>query len=419
MFEFLKGLFKQEVEKQEVNVSEISTWFSGSTKQAFEGLNTELENDFEEIRGLLNNLKNDLSVLEKAEIKDEDKIQDKIKHIVLGHRASYVRVLSHFVDSIDIPEKIDYEEGNRTCFDIEESLNQIAKTTVKSYQAVQHLFHSELEKITKYLKRLNDLLKQIRERIQKSKVVEIDKIKKEISLLINSIEKKKNISIELREKGSNLLETENSKKEIEDKIKEIKQGKDFSRLEEYSRELEETGELIRQKENETLQLFSPLETGLKKFKRITLEHEKMVGDYADSAMKALLKDKEFKIVEILESMKKSILSGGIDLRDRKREKTLKGIEYVFPQKLKSIVSEYNSLLEQKEDIRRNQSSNPAKSNLKELEYKLEHTLFNLKKLKEDVELTEKKYGHINIESLKKGLEEQIKETVNIEVSIIL
>ena len=419
MFKFLKGLFKQELEKYEVNINELSIWFESKTESAFEDIKIGIKEGFNEIKETLANFKEHISMLENAEIQDANKIQDKIKQVVLGHRTSYTRVLSHFVDSIEIPEEIDYKEGNRIISEIEENLDNIGKNTTKSYYAVQHLFHSELEKITKDLKQLDSLVKQIKEKIQKSKVIEIDEIKQKITELIDAIEKKKDIGKQLKDKGGALLNLENSKQKFEDDIKGLRKGNDFLTLESLKKELEETEDLIKQKESEIVQLFSPLESGLRKFKRITLENEELVGEYADSAVKALLKDKALKIIGLLGNMKKNILSGGIDLRDRKRERTLESIDAIFPQKLKGVVSEHNSLLGQRENIKKQLSANPAKSSIKEIEYKLEHILFKTNKLKEEVVLIEKKYNQINIGALRKELEKKIKEAVNAEVIINL
>ncbi|MEE9525891.1 MAG: hypothetical protein V3V78_04775 [Candidatus Woesearchaeota archaeon] len=417
MFKFFKELFKKEVEKAEVNISDISKWFSDKTKHVFEELNISLESDFNEIKEVLGSLRENLATLNNAEMKDSDKIQDKIRQIVVGHRESYCRVLSHFINNIEFPKEINYVDGKRAAFDIDEGLTQVGKTTGKSYQAVQHLFSDELKNVANDLKKISNLSKQIKEKTEKSKVGEIDKIKEDIDGLIESIKKRKDLKEQLKEKRELLQGFENKKKEYEDKIEGLKESGDYKRLAEYNKRLGEIEDSIKNREHEVIELFSTIETGLKKFERVTLENEKLVREYIASSVKALFNDKELKIVQLLENMERSIKSGSVDLRDKKRDKVLKGIENIFPQKLKTIISEHDELEEKKEDVKRNISSNPVKSQIKDIEYNIEHNSFKLKKQKEDIDLAEKKYNQIDLDVIKKELEEKIKERIDVEVII--
>ncbi|MBW2996156.1 hypothetical protein KY332_02515 [Candidatus Woesearchaeota archaeon] len=414
---WFRNLFKKELEKAQVNVNDLSSWFSEKTKARFEELNREIGNDIDEIKAILGNLKENLTVLNNAEIKDADKIQDKVKQIVIGHRESYCRVLSHFVNNVELPEEVNYTEGKRVAFDIDEGLTQIGKSTAKSYQAVQHLFSEELEKVAKDLKRLSAISNGIKGKIEKSGAAEIDMIKQGITKLIDSIKKNKDFKEQLREKREIAAELENKKKANEEKIESLKQSGDYKRLQEYNKRLGEVEDSLKYKKHEIIELFSPIQTGLKKFERITLENEKMVRGYADSPVKALFDDKELKIIELLQNMEKSILSGSVDLRDKKKERVLKGIENIYPQRLKTIISEHGEWESKREEIKRNINSNPIKSQIKEVEYQLEHDMFSIGKQREDVELTEKKYNQINLEELKNGLQERIKERISIEVII--
>ena len=86
------------------------------------------------------------------------------------------------------------------------------------------------------------------------------------------------------------------------------------------------------------------------------------------------------IIELLQNMKKSILSGSVELRDPKKKKTLEVIDEITFEKLSRIVSEYDSLADKKEEIAKRIGENPTKSRIKELEYKLEHIVFKIKKI---------------------------------------
>jgi len=419
MLRFLKGLFSSEPEKREINIKELAEWLDKKTKSTFSDLNSSIKEDISEIKEALASLRENLLVLKNAEVKDSEQVKDKVKHIVLGHRENYARVLFQFADSIKIPEDVDYRKASVVSYDIDERLNEVGKTTVKSYYAVQHLFHDDLEKIAKNLKSLSNLSKQIKEKIQQSKASEIEDVRNKIVELINAIGKKDDFSKQIAEQKETLIELENSRQTCESKTEEIKQSENFLLYEQLQKELQDIQESVNKNKNEALQMFSPLEAGLKKFKRITLENEDLADEYLDSSHSALLKDKDFKIIGLLQNMKKSILSGSVDLRDEKKEKILEAIDVISTDKLNQIVLDYASLSAKKENISKKLSLNPAKSRLKEIEYKIEHILFKTANLKEEIEDIEKKYNQIDLEALKKELENKIKEITNVEVIIML
>ncbi len=419
MFKFLKSLFKKEIEKKDVDVSELAEWFDSRTKPRIEEVNRRIEEHIEEVRKIMESLKENLNKLKKAEIKDPDKIQDKIKNVVLGHRDGYCRTLAHFIKNIEFPDEINYAEGRRFSYDIDENLTEFGKNTVKSYKAVQYLFFDELKPITDDLKKLAETAKLIRRDIEDKEISEIDKIRKDIDSLVRLIKKKENIGLKIKEEKDNLADIKAEKTEYEKKLEELNNSGDYMRLEKYNEKLKDIEDSIKQKENEIIQLFSSVEKGLRKFKRVSVENEKLIGKYLDSSVEALLDDKEMKIIDILSNMKRNIESESVDLRDRKKEKILEGIEAMSAERLKKIISEYEDIREKKEEIKKNINSNPVKSQIKELEYKIEHISFKIKNRKEDIDSAEKNYDNINIIELKDRLEKEIKKRIEVEVFIRL
>ncbi|MBD3355483.1 hypothetical protein GF361_05920 [Candidatus Woesearchaeota archaeon] len=419
MFEFLKSLFKKEIEKKDVNVSELSEWFDAKTRSRSEEINEDIKGYIEEVRKILKSMGENLEKLKKAEIKEPDKIQEKVKNVVLGHRDGYCRTLAHFINNMEFPDHVNYIEGKRFSHDIDESLDEFGKNTIKSYKAVQYLFFDEVKPIKDDLKRLAGTAKKIRKDIEDKGISEIDKVKEDIDNFIKSIKKKENMGLKIKKEKNDLAEIKSEKADYENKLEELNNSGDYKRFEKYNEELTDVEDSIKHKENEIIQLFSSVEKGLRKFKRISIENEKIIGEYLDSCVEALLDDKEMKIINILNNMKRNIKSEGVDLRDKKKEKILEGIEAISAERLKKIVSEYKNLRDKKEDIKKNINSNPVKSQIKELEYKIEHISFKTKNKKEDIDSSEKNYDSIDIIELKDRLEKEIKKIIEIEVFIRL
>jgi len=417
MFEFIKRFFKKEIEKKEIKLSDLSKWLDERTLSSFDKLLVELEKEFEELKEVIENFKESLSLLRIAEIKNPDKIEDRVKNVVIGHKTSYVKVLSNFIDSVDIPKEVNYKTAMNLSKRIKDSLDDIARTTSKSYYAVQHLFHEELGNVAKGLKRINSISMRIIEKIDDSKVEDIDDVKAKILEIGNSIGKEKEFLIELREKGGCLLDLENQKQKFKDDVVSLEKSGDFVSLDNLKKEYSGKTTILNQKNNEVIQLFSSVESGLKKYQRIAFENDKLIKDYLNSPLDALLLDKDLKILDVFEKMKANLSK--LELKDQKEKKVLEGIEKITTDKLRKIVSEYKEIFDERKIVKKHMGLNPVESKIKEYEYKLEHNKFKIEKLKEEIVHLEKSLKQINIDSLKKEIEEKLKQIVEVEVKVLV
>ena len=417
MFKFLKKIFEKEVEKEEVSLDDLSGWFAERTKGKKESVNSALKADFDEMREVFSSFRENIGKLEEAEMKDEDRIQSKIKNIVLGHRASYARALLHFLDLTDIPVDTDYRDAIAFVSSLEKRMDELSRTTMKSYYAVQHLFHTELEAVTKNLKQLAALIKQVKDKVSQSKIKEIDHIKRKIKRLQEAIVHKEKAALDLEAKKKVLRELEDTRGEIGEKIEGIKKGEDSAALTTLKQELQEITESIVRLENKIIQLFSPLEAGLKKYSRVAFGNEELIERYVASSLKALFYDQELKIIEILEKMKASIATGGIDLKDQKKKRTLEAMEEITAKGLTTLILGYNELRGKKEEVEKQIMINPTQSLIKEQEHQLENISFTIEQTQKEVGFAEKSEKELDPASLKRDIEDKIKELFAISFAI--
>jgi DNA repair exonuclease SbcCD ATPase subunit len=415
MFNFFKKFFKKE--KLEIKLADLDKWFDESTKRNFEELTPNIKSSYSSFKEKIELLKEQIKALENAKIKDEEKIEPRVKQIVLGNRQNYIRQLNILINNLQIPEAV-HKEALEFCSALDQKLTELANSTKKSFYTAQHLFHKEVEDIAKTIKDMDSIIKELRQTIEKSNTVNIDKTKEMMKELNNKIKAKKQLSEELETEEKNLNGTKEKKEETEKKIKELEKSKEFAELHNLKSELNSVNDSLRLKENELIQLFASMDRALKKFKRITLENEDLIEQYLISPAKALLKDPEFKIIDLIKKMKQPILENKIDLKDRKKEKLLKTIDTVTKEYLENFLSAYNEILENKKTVENKINLSTVMKQKSDLDYRLESYTTKLDRLNNLIEELKQKKSRIDIEKMKKDLVNSIDSITNIEVAIL-
>ncbi len=416
---WLKSIFgKKAKEQQEIPFEGLADWLDKETKPVYESFESRVSSYIEQIKTALKKIEELMPALESAEIKDSEKIQSRVKSVVLGHRGNYLRMLNLLINSIKIPPNTDYSLILDFVKKTEKSLNDFTKNSTKSYYASQHLFHKEMEAIAKAIGEIDSALRDIKKLAEKTSIIQINRLKENIKEIKESIKREQELKMQQEEAEKKLHEFELSKQNCERKLKELEQSREFSNFNSLKQELNGIKNDILQLETDILQIFSPLERALKKFSRITLEHDKLVEEYASSPVAALLSDNGLKITELLKDMKKQILSNAIELKDKQKEKTLDTISGIEKEKLASIVYKYSSLQEKKESFERQIKANKVLQTRKELEYKLEHAESMLNKVKKSVLEIDRNKEKIDISKLKTELQNSLNDELKQEIKII-
>ena len=189
MFKKLLDMFRSK-EELELTIVELEQWLDNK--------NSKIQKDLEPIcKDLLNELKNylvdlnqRLENLEKAEIKDKDKIQQKVVSIVLGNRRSFINQSSFFVSRIKPPN---YENVNQIIdysVHLKSEMDNFAKITHKSFYTSQHLFYKQVEEIKKTIQKISKLNNNFNKKIQENKVNYLKELDENLDWMKKSINDK-------------------------------------------------------------------------------------------------------------------------------------------------------------------------------------------------------------------------------------
>ena len=186
MLNFLKKLFaKEEIQEEKIELNELNSWLDQKTKPLFENLNNNINQIMDKINNEKQKVNENLKKLENAKLQNP-KIPERVKTIMEGNRAAFIKKVSHFFDNLDF--KFDnYNELIEKCNNISNEIESLGKSTARSYQVLNEFFAREAENIAIDIKHVENYSKDIANSIKNSKISNIDKIKDNIADIKNKI----------------------------------------------------------------------------------------------------------------------------------------------------------------------------------------------------------------------------------------
>ncbi len=416
MLSFLRTLFKNKPGKEEMNVEEIGSWIERKTTPAIEGLNGLLKARIDEIKAQVDKIKESSVVLENAEIKNQEGVVEKVKHVVMGNKAQYLKLLDNLIGSAEFPEEIDAKSVILFCSDMNQRMDSFSKSSIKPYYTTQHLFADEVEAIANELNALGGMIKKVQEEIEKSGVKRIYMLRKKAKEFKEAIEYKKTLENEIESKKKEIENAMALKSKHEQEMVLLENSEDALRGTSKKEQMNEADNKLMELRNRAIEIFSPLETPLKKFKRMTVKEE-LVDAYIISPIDAFVRDEKPFIIEELGKMKAAIISGSLEMRDDKKERAVENINKISEQQLRQMRTDYIVVRSIKETLEKQVKTDRFFLKKKDIEYKIEHYAGKLKRIGEEMDDIEKSSDKISLEQLKAEIEARVKEAVGIETVI--
>ncbi len=389
MMNFFKNLFVKK--EEEVRLKELEDWIDINLKPKTE----EISKDIERIKALKEELKINLKELEKVEIKQET--QKKIKDVILGNVPAYVRAVKIFLEKIIIPEKINFENTKMLYETVQKELDNLGQRTARNFAIMQTLIGKELAVTARNIKEIDETSKSI---MKKSENLEkSEKIMRELED-IKEAEKNRIAYEKLREsyeKEKDKLGKEKS--ETEEKLERIGESKEAKELTELKRKIEEIETKKKERCNEILSLFSPLQKAFKRYNNMF--YIKKVEEYINNAAETLNQDEDLEITKYLQDIKNMVQENKIDLKDDKKKKAIEAIEALNEAYLKNFKVEYQKLNKERTDVEKR---------IQENRYEIEKTELKeiIREKEKEIESIEKEIGKIKQTNIK----EKIKEIEN-------
>lgn len=417
MLNFLKKLFaKEEVQEEKIELNELNNWLDEKAKAKFESFDLGINEILEKISHEKEKVKENLKILEDAKLQNP-KIPDRVKTIMEGNRTGFIKKASYFFNNIDLKYNNPHELIQK-CKNVGNEIEQLGKGTARSYQVLGEFFARQAENVAINIKNIENYSKEIINTIDNSKILNIDKIKISITDIQNKTKLKQQFSVELENNTKNLQDNKNKKSEIENKINKIKSSSDYGNYEKLLEEKEKIKAELNEIESVLFHDFSVLEKGLKKYAKIAFENEKLILEYLNSTIITLIKDDEFKILRILDSLKNAIANDEFGLDEKKKGKTLAKIDELDSVYFTKVKDDFAITKKRLNEIKLEIETNNSKKDLYSLNLELININQNIENINNKIISLNNELEKINIERLKENLQDEINDATNVRIILI-
>ena len=417
MLKFLNIFKRKEKEIVTITSDELESWFAAKVEERILEMDGAVQALYETVDQLRDTLRKQHDQLRVAVIINEDKIEARVKSIVLGHRENYCRELSIFLNNIEIPMETHLDHGIKLNNDSKSALDAFAQQTHKSFQATQHLFHMEVEAIAATLKELSSTTRSFDELLEKKGIPALETIREQIELLKKETAKKRRLQQELHMKKGRL---ESALKHKETKMHEISAMHESDDFKEYQALLEERAQLVDNCaaiEREVTSFFLELERALRKYEYVALgKEQKLVQHYLQNPREALKEDQTLAVWDVLMELKNRIASLG--LKEEQQQKIAEILGQQSREQLWDLRSKYVALLEERELMRKHIETNSVIARIKEKEYKLDHFDEQAKRFKKEVEQLHEELKNISVEEAGRIIEKDISVALDVELRVV-
>ncbi len=417
MLNFLKKIFtKQEIPEEKIDLNELNNCLDQKTKPLFENLDNNINQVTNKISNEKEKVEKNLEILKNAQLQNP-KIPERVKTIMEGNRAAFIKKVSFFFNNIDFKYN-NHNEILEKCNKTKNEIDSLGKGTARSYQILNEFFAREAEHIAANIKNIENYSNEIKNSIKNSKISVIEKIKNDIVDIQNKIKLKENLTNNLKNKKNNLENNKNKKLETENKINKTKSGQDYTNYNNLLEEKNNAGAKLNDIENKLFHDFSVLEKAFKKYAKIAFENEKLILEYLNNPIIALIKDNEFKIIKILDSLKNAIERDELELDEKKKVKATEKINELDGVYFNKLKEDYKNTKKRTNDIKFGIETNNSKKELDSLNTELNNINQNIENLDNNIANTNNELEKINIEKLKKDLQNEINDTINTKVTVL-
>lgn len=310
-----------------------------------------------------------------------------------------------------------FDDCGGFCESFDKNFELFDKGTVKSYQILPKFFPDEILGISLPIKNLNDLSRKIRKLTEDTEVEKYTYLKKKIGEIEEKIveEEKLNGEIGIIKEVVQTKIEKLAEKEV--KIREIELGNEYEKFLELTDKKKVLESKIKVVEKKQSDHFFGIEPALKKYERLVLDYT-LIRKYLANPLKALLDDKELKIVEIVKKMRESILEEKLELKEQKKKRILKELEGFTREDFEMFFDEHTKLGDELREVSLKLDGIKVFEELEKVKEEFRVEKESLEENKSKVSSMEEELRVIDIGSLKRALEVDLKEMIGESVRII-
>ncbi|MBT3303943.1 hypothetical protein HN592_00990 [Candidatus Woesearchaeota archaeon] len=337
-------LFKKEESKaKSLEISELHNWLDEELAQI--DFSKEINAYFENLKTQKEVLTEKNEVLRTAQVSEKDKVEDRVRSMVVGQKNSFVTEVGRFINNLSFPEEQTIRVTINFNTELNKTLDELAQKTTKSYQATTHLFFNQVQEVYKSIGEINLQARKFKKKIERKKLDKIEDVIKIITTIQKKEEEKKQQEQDLTQKDKEINELEKEKKEKEQTIKTIKESLEYKQNIKLKEEKTQLQTQLKSNKEEVSLFFSKLGRALRKYQKVSMEY-KLIAEYIEDPVTTFFNDTELKITEILTGLERSIGKKEVGLSEKQEKNTLDLLKNTKEGYL-NIRLEKNRLLQEK------------------------------------------------------------------------
>jgi hypothetical protein len=409
---FLDRFFKPKTIEKEVSLEEIKEYTEQLLNEKFIDIDENIDEISSNIAQAKKKIKENTESLKKAELQN-DKMPMRVKHLMQGNREAYIKKINKFMDDIEIPKKYDEIKEFRENFN--EKLEELSKTTVKGYEILKEFFYNQATDIAMGIKDIENNVNNLVKVIEENGIDKIEHLKKSIDKIEKHDYDKKRLNDSIKEYEYEIKELEQKIENVKIKFEEIKKSKEYDDYKKTKEDKENIINEIKSEKDKLLQEFSVLEKSLKKYKRDSL-NEKLIEEYLEDPGEALMNDNELNIAGILEKLKGAIDESKLELKDKKKSKSLKIIKRLDKEFLSNTKLKLKELENSKKILNERLRKNNINNKYQEEKYRIEHYTDKLEQKKKRLEELKKEEANLDLEKVMNDIKKEYLELFNIKLN---
>jgi len=415
MFKFIKKLFgkkqEQAAEKKQISDFAEAEKLVKEKKQAaadrlgkgIGAAKSRIEHEKQELKGKIEQLR-------KAKLLNPN-IPERAKHFADGNREAYIKKAEQFCEGVELPGKIDELRDFFNRF--ASSIVELAESAAKPYQILQEFFANETNNIRSAIGTIEKTVLALRETIKSENLAELEQLDREIGELNEKLERQDELSKELEGKQKLADELGNQKQKLGNELNEAEGDRSYLEL---KQKLIAAKENIKKIEQGILGSFSVLETALKKYAKVSFEHKEVAESYVKSPVAALSQDFELRIADCLAQIKKLLMKDELDVKERKKEKTIEEISKLSKDYLANLVKNYAAAKKDEQGALSAISSSETFKRIKELKSKISKLEQEFARANDELDYLKKKAGKLELEKAKQEIIEKANQLLIVNVN---
>lgn len=411
MLKFFRNLFREEEKIEKIEKDELEQWFNSKASELEAKTKARIDFFKKELNEKISLTFETLRALEKTELRNPNITVREIQFME-GNRKTYVQRTELFLNQIK--DILDYE-FNFFFQNYKQYIEDFSRSTTRSYRILQEFYAHESRDVAIKIKEIDELISNLKNDEQINNYEKIEEIKKGFFSINNKIKKKKEMEDDINDIDNEIIRLKEQEKILDTRKNEILSSQEYKEILNLEIEKRNIENKLNSLKDAIVQRFSSLQRALRKYQRITLEHERLIEYYIADPLSALISDNNFHIVAILEGAAKNISNNIIELKEP--QKALQEIRKLNREYFANYLTEYKDFLKKKEQTEKRISENKLKKEHDELKERINEANESNKGLNNKKMALENELASINVANMYTEIKNKIIEILKIKIEL--